>query len=461
MFKNCISAIFLFFVFTGFSQQQKIDSLRQTLKSKQSDTARVNTLNSLAYLYYGSKPDSTLLLSQEAIQIAKKNDFIRGEARGLSNSGIAFHILGNYPKALELFLTSLKKYESINNLEGIANSSNNIGSVYLENGDYSESLDYFFKTLEIDKRKGNRKGLGMTLGNIAGVYLEKKELDSARTYALEAYDISMGGEDQYTERINSLRLGEIYFKIDQLGMAKEFYRNTLVEKKKDLITADGALGLAKIFKEQNQNDSTLYYAEYSYSLGKDIGSPMAVLAAATLLSTYYENKNDYQNSHNYLKTSLAAKDSLYNQEKRNKLQALSLEETARQQEIEIALLEAEKMNRLNLNYLGITAAIVVFILIFFILSRSIIIGEKWLSFLGIFILLLVFEFINLYFAPIISEATNYSPIWTLLIMVGIAALLVPLHHKIEKYVTKKMVKKNKQIKIAAARRTLERLEAEE
>ena len=45
----------------------------------------------------------------------------------------------------------------------------------------------------------------------------------------------------------------------------------------------------------------------------------------------------------------------------------------------------------------------------------------------------------------------------LVIMVGIAALLVPLHHKIEKWVTVRMVEKNKRIRIAAAKRTIEQL----
>lgn len=35
--------------------------------------------------------------------------------------------------------------------------------------------------------------------------------------------------------------------------------------------------------------------------------------------------------------------------------------------------------------------------------------------------------------------------------------MVPLHHKIEKWVTVRMVEKNKRIRIAAAKRTIEQL----
>jgi hypothetical protein len=46
----------------------------------------------------------------------------------------------------------------------------------------------------------------------------------------------------------------------------------------------------------------------------------------------------------------------------------------------------------------------------------------------------------------------------LLGMVCIAALIVPLHHRLEKWATIKVVEKNKQIRLAAAKKTIEKLE---
>jgi hypothetical protein len=44
------------------------------------------------------------------------------------------------------------------------------------------------------------------------------------------------------------------------------------------------------------------------------------------------------------------------------------------------------------------------------------------------------------------------------IMVCIAALLIPLHHKLEHWITHKLVEKNKRIRLAAAKKTIEQLE---
>jgi hypothetical protein len=49
----------------------------------------------------------------------------------------------------------------------------------------------------------------------------------------------------------------------------------------------------------------------------------------------------------------------------------------------------------------------------------------------------------------------------LLIMVGIAALLVPLHHKVEKRMTHQLVEKNKRIRLAAAKKTIAQLDKQE
>ena len=48
----------------------------------------------------------------------------------------------------------------------------------------------------------------------------------------------------------------------------------------------------------------------------------------------------------------------------------------------------------------------------------------------------------------------------LVILIAIAALLVPLHHKLEKWIVHSVVEKNKGIRLEAAKRTIEKLEKE-
>jgi hypothetical protein len=70
-------------------------------------------------------------------------------------------------------------------------------------------------------------------------------------------------------------------------------------------------------------------------------------------------------------------------------------------------------------------------------------------------LLLVFEFLNLLLHPFLEKITHHSPILMLLSLLSIASLLVPLHHKIEKWAIQKLIKKNKEIKLKNARKIIE------
>ncbi len=70
----------------------------------------------------------------------------------------------------------------------------------------------------------------------------------------------------------------------------------------------------------------------------------------------------------------------------------------------------------------------------------------------------MFEFINLLFHPWLASVTHESPVLMLLALVLIASLLIPLHHRLEKWIKEKLVEKNKAIRLVAAKKTVEELE---
>jgi hypothetical protein len=140
------------------------------------------------------------------------------------------------------------------------------------------------------------------------------------------------------------------------------------------------------------------------------------------------------------------------------VQDLAFKEQVRQHEEEVKKAEEDVQRKHNLQYAFIGLALVSFVIAFFLLSHSIIANQKLIRFLGIIALLITFEFVNLYIHPFLAHATNESPLLMLLVMVCIAALLVPLHHKLEHWITHKLVEKNNKIRLAAAKKTIERLE---
>ena len=80
-----------------------------------------------------------------------------------------------------------------------------------------------------------------------------------------------------------------------------------------------------------------------------------------------------------------------------------------------------------------------------------------ISFFGVLGLLVVFEFINLLIHPSLASTTHDSPVLMLLALVVIASLLIPIHNRLEKWIKEKMIKKNKKIRLEAAKKTIEKL----
>jgi hypothetical protein len=155
---------------------------------------------------------------------------------------------------------------------------------------------------------------------------------------------------------------------------------------------------------------------------------------------------------------MTAKDSLYSMDKTRNMEAMSFREQMRQQELAAEKIKAIDERKQNIQFALIAFGIISFIIIFLLLSRSLITNTKMIEFLGVVALLIVFEFLNLLLHPFLERVTNHSPVLMLLALVCIAALLVPLHHKVEKWATAKLVEKNKKIRLAAAKKTIQQLE---
>ena len=180
---------------------------------------------------------------------------------------------------------------------------------------------------------------------------------------------------------------------------------------------------------------------------------------AKLLLDIYENSNS-DSAIKYFKLYRAANDSLFSTKTIQQTQLMTFENEMRQQELVAGKLKIQEERRQNIQYALIALGIIVLISLFLLLSRSFITNTNLIKFFGIIALLIVFEFLNLLLHPFLERVTNHSPVIMLLALVSIAALLVPLHHKLEKWATTKLVEKNKSIRLATAKKTIETLEGE-
>ena len=449
----------LFVIGESRAQSRVRDSLKNLLKSEKRDTARVNLLCDLAFGYVVEKPDTAMKLAWDAWKLANRIHFVKGQALSLNDVGSAYRISGNYAQAIQYFLQTQKLYESIGKRSGIAAVTNNLGITYRYLGQYEQALAYAQKSKKLYATTGHTitGGIAVCFTNIGNDYFGLNQYDSARVNAQQGYEAF--------KKLHSIRVGEpllllgkVYAQTGETKLALEYYRLSvpyLMQRGNSALAGEALLGMAKVFESEHLPDSALFYAKKSFYISRSIGKYNRQVAdAANFLVAFYDKKKIADSTIFYFKAATMAKDSLYSQQQFSQIQSLSFDEQLRQ--IELANIEEERQH--NLQFAGLAVAILTFLILFFALSRTIIVKENFIKYFNVVVLLAVFEFINLLIHPYLARLTNDSPPLMLLILIGIGALLVPLHHKLEHWIAHALTEKNKQIRLAAAKKTIEHLE---
>ena len=193
-------------------------------------------------------------------------------------------------------------------------------------------------------------------------------------------------------------------------------------------------------------------------LGKKDDNNNIKLTGAIFMQQVFDSLRQTDSAYYYSKIKDDLNAAIFSQNNINKAQALNFNEQLRIIEGNAKKAEETEQRRLNLQYALIAIGIITLLMLYLLLSRSFITNTKLIEFFGIIALLIVFEFLNLLLHPFLEGVTKHSPFLMLSALVCIAALLVPLHHRLEKWTTAKLIEKNKIIRLAAAKKTIKDLD---
>ena len=446
------------------SQKKYLDSLQLVIKEFKQDTNTIISLIEYASFYY-TNYDTALLYFNRAYELAGnlKNDKYR--AVSLAQIEQVYARNRNFRKALELNFDLLKLYENMSDTFRIADTWLQLGGVYDNLGDEESSLLYNKKAYTIYKKHGeNKLRVISSANNIGYKYIVLNIPDSALSYfqesnALASNEIKIFNPSTYAFTLYGL--GKVNFQLGNLSIATSYYKESLTLMiNKNETSYDNwihgliCMGLGEVFKSNGHADSAIvYYKEALKTMPEEILIPVIYRNLAEL---YKDSNKDI--AFNYLMKEVILTDSLNSAINKRDIINLTLNEQERQKSIAVKLKQDEEERKKNIQYALIAIGLVTLIILFLFLSRSFITNTKVISFFGVIALLLVFEFLNLLLHPFLERITHHSPILMLLALVCIAALLVPLHHKLEKWATVKLVEKNKATRLAIAKKTIEKLE---
>lgn len=423
---------------------QGVDSLKQDIISNPVDSNKVFTFLRLSNYYIDHNRDSAMHYAQEALSLAISIEFDKGEAQSLNFIGSILTSTGNYPDALKFHLDALEKAEKLKNDRLIYSTYNNIARVSTERSDYRTALEYYFKAKDGFIKIKDTTFLTIALLNIGDTYDRMELFDSAFYFLSQARELAKVNNDNYYMGVITANLGDIFVTANKTSAAEEYFRQSLMIITEDIENNDQETlagiyeGMSKVFEKRKRHDSALFYGLLSYQISTRIADQKRILDAAKRLNQLYENRNT-DSAYHYSKVANETREALLNEQKISQMEALKFNEQLRQQELAIEAEKQEKQRKNNLQLIGIVLFIITFFAILIIFSRRK--GHpKALKYLGLLGVLFLFEFIALFLHPYIDKLTNHDPVYMLIILVGVAAILVPLHHKMEHWVKERLAK---------------------
>ena len=288
---------FILCTFFSYSQQRETDSLIKLIRAGREDTNTVNALNALAAGFMYSNPDTSILLSSQALALSQKIGFeigigrsahrigtfhfLQGDYRSaidlytkamsvwdklqkgsspafkkyilnlrsktLGNIGLVYRNQSDYPRALRYYLEAEKLYEELDLQYDMAANLGNIGVIYETQHDFPKALDHYDRSLKIARHIGNANLEAVILGDIGIVYEDQLEHDSAVKYysrSLEIYERSKNLHGMATQLSNLGVVYEIKKDFDRaISYYKEaFEKNKATGNKSSMVTNLGNLG---------------------------------------------------------------------------------------------------------------------------------------------------------------------------------------------------------------------------
>jgi two-component system NtrC family sensor kinase len=343
------------------------DSIKRLLMQNSKDTSRVLLLAQLAGNYRFFNPDSSIIIAQQAIDMAQMIHFNKGKVRALNMYGEARRFQGEFPQSLAAHFNALQISKNIDDKEGEAQSLGLIGLVYLELDENRQAFTYLYQARKINEHLSNHL-TEVWLSAIGYGYLKMNMLDSALIFEQQAevllnarpVPISLGA-------LILTRLGTIHWKLGHQDIALQYFQDAI---NISYITGDllnrgrTQYQIAELYDSVNQQDSSLHYCKLAFENGERISQKgMIVLNASRLMAKLYKAQNNLDSAFYYQKIATAANDSLYGREKFQQLQLLILTEQQRQQQL--------RENQIQFQRIVLLSALAVFLLIALLLWRNI------------------------------------------------------------------------------------------
>jgi len=297
LFISILSAT-LTFSSIAYSQQSKIDSLLNVLKTEKEDTNRVNTLNKLASLFdHTSRFRQADSITYKALDLSLKLNFQIGIANSYRNIGTICYTQHKDTDAMKYYLLAFKTDETSGNKSSLGVDYTYIGLVNMHQGNYNEALKNDSIGLKIEELTNNKQGISLTYQFMGIIYRKKGNNPEALKDYLQSLKMAEEMGDRYTAGSDYMDVGNLYQDQVNSSEALKYYALALkaLEEINDRRGMENAyINIGNVYTSKQDYTQALSYLTKSLELATALGDRSGMAFAFGNLGDVYENLGNHE-----------------------------------------------------------------------------------------------------------------------------------------------------------------------
>ncbi len=293
-------------------------------------------------LTYFLKAEEAAQKSGDKVKLSKTQGYI---------GSYYMNTFSDYARAMEYYLKELNSAEIANDTLSLITCWIDLGGLYTYLGDQDNALSYLLKAENANKILGD-KSIEYSLQNSLGenYRLSGKYPEAINAYhkAIELYKNFYGTKIDYVDESN---LADVYTRTGSLDSAFYFGFRTLktLTETGDIVVAGFTNGvLSRAYLKKNMTDSAIYYGRNGLTAAKESGTIEFMRDNTLALAHAYAAKKDFANAYANQLLYMTYRDSMMNEEVRNRTAVQQYTFNLDKKEAQIGVLNEQKKGQRNM-----------------------------------------------------------------------------------------------------------------
>ena len=260
------------------------------------DIGYVNTLLTKAKEAEHHSTEKALILSKEALNIAKMCHYKNQEGRAYVRMGRCYWINGVFDDAIDCLNQGLMVAEQVNDKVTYTEALNGRGNVFITMELFDQASADYLKALRYASEFQLSEQESKLLNNLGTLHEELKDYQQALKYFKYSLDLAQKLDDNYGVAIAYLNMGNVYLGLDDLTQAQTCVDLALayaIETDKTLFLAHIYESLGKLSFQEKAYESAIGFYDTAIEKAKESQDLNILVRIYIDLALAYDKHKDF------------------------------------------------------------------------------------------------------------------------------------------------------------------------